>query len=133
MKNLRLMEGEPDCRVHLLVFPSMRLFLKLPESWRQILSRSLELDVLAALFVFAAASFTFLKLAWRPPGASAEAATHEALPADSRVDPRAPRRIHARVSRRPLANGRSRWMVHWNGLGAGMLAYCDLATKWRYH
>jgi undecaprenyl-diphosphatase len=62
MKNLRLMEGEPDCRVHLLVFPSMRLFLKLPESWRQILSRSLELDVLAALFVFAAASFTFLKL-----------------------------------------------------------------------
>jgi hypothetical protein len=254
MKNLRLMEDEPDCRVHLLVFPSMRLFLKLPESWRQILSRSLELDVLAALFVFAAASFTFLKLvsemregethsadqaillalrdpndlsnpigpqwveaicrdltslgsptvlalftfaavsylwidgkravalfvalsitggavlvsllkfsfaragftfdqcklvqfpqrprnngrsyvsyAWRPPGASAEAATHEALPADSRVDPRAPRRIHARVSRRPLANGRSRWMVHWNGLGAGMLAYCDLATKWRYH
>jgi undecaprenyl-diphosphatase len=62
MKNLRLMGGEPDCRVHLLVFPSMRLSSKLPESWRQILSRSLELDVLAALFVFAAASFIFLKL-----------------------------------------------------------------------
>jgi undecaprenyl-diphosphatase len=45
-----------------LVFPSMRLSSKLPESWRQILSRSLELDVLAALFVFAAASFIFLKL-----------------------------------------------------------------------
>jgi undecaprenyl-diphosphatase len=62
MKNLRLMGGEPDCRVHLLVFPSMRLSSKLPESWRQILSRSLELDVLAALFVFATASFIFLKL-----------------------------------------------------------------------
>jgi len=35
---------------------------KLPGIWRQILSRSLELDVLATIFIFAAASFTFLKL-----------------------------------------------------------------------
>jgi hypothetical protein len=32
---------------------------------------------------------------------------------------------------RSLANGRSRRMVHWNRLGAGMLADCDLATKSR--
>jgi undecaprenyl-diphosphatase len=35
---------------------------KLPGIWRQILSRSLELDVLATIFIIAAASFTFLKL-----------------------------------------------------------------------
>ena len=40
----------------------MGLPSKWPPDWRQILSRSLELDVLTALFVFAAASFTFLKL-----------------------------------------------------------------------
>jgi hypothetical protein len=31
----------------------------------------------------------------------------------------------------PLANGRSRRMVRWNGLGGGVLACCDLATKSR--
>jgi undecaprenyl-diphosphatase len=35
---------------------------KLLGIWRQILSRSLELDVLATIFIIAAASFTFLKL-----------------------------------------------------------------------
>ena len=36
--------------------------MRLSGKWRQLLSRYLELDVLATIFVFAAASFTFLKL-----------------------------------------------------------------------
>ncbi len=40
----------------------MRLQAKWAGFWRQILARPPELDVLAALFVFAGASFTFLKL-----------------------------------------------------------------------
>jgi undecaprenyl-diphosphatase len=36
--------------------------MRLSGNWRQLLSRYLELDVLATIFVFAAASFTFLKL-----------------------------------------------------------------------
>jgi undecaprenyl-diphosphatase len=41
----------------------MELPSKLPEIWRRTLSWSLELEVLAAIFAVAAASFTFLKLA----------------------------------------------------------------------
>ncbi len=41
----------------------MGLPSKLSEIWRRTLSWSLELDVLGAIFTFAAASFTFLKLA----------------------------------------------------------------------
>jgi undecaprenyl-diphosphatase len=40
----------------------MRPHSKLERFWRQILSRPPELDVLAAIFIFAAASFAFLKL-----------------------------------------------------------------------
>ena len=36
--------------------------MRLSGKWRQLLSRYLELDVLATIFVFAAACFTFLKL-----------------------------------------------------------------------
>ena len=43
----------------------------------------------------------------------------------------ASRRVHARLPWRPLANGRPRRMVHWNGLGGGVLACCDLATTSR--
>ena len=41
------------------------------------------------------------------------------------------RRVHARLPWRSLANGRPRWMVHWHGLGGGVLACCDLATTTR--
>ena len=63
-----------------------------------------------------------LSYAWCPPGARAETATHETLRAGRRVYTCASRRVHARLPWRPLANGRSRRMVHWNGLGGGMLA-----------
>ena len=65
-------------------------------------------------------------------GTRGETAAYETLRAGRRIYHCDSRRVHARVPWRSLANGRARGMVHWNGLGGGVLACCDLATTSRH-
>ena len=73
----------------------------------------------------------YLSYPWRPPGARTETAAHENLRAGRRVCCCASGGVHACLSWRPLANGRSRRVVHWNGLGCRVLACGDLASTSR--
>ena len=50
------------CTSDLLAHAPEGLSMRVPAKWRQFFSRYLELDLLAGIFVFAAAIFTFLKL-----------------------------------------------------------------------